>query len=260
MIKNNLQIWPRAFSSSNGKSQIFKGLSEESLQKILENSTLQHFKKGQLLVQQGDTPSYIYLVIKGSARSFRSNTDGDETTIRMLAVGDTCMETSIFMGGISPVTLQTTENSQLILIPSPFIKNFVLQNPQFAMNILKIMAQHYQNSIQQIDSITLKSPTQSVGYYFLQKHLEQGSDNTEFELPFKKSTIANHLGITPETFSRALGQLKKMGLEIEGEKIRIKEAFALCHFCDLDTAQNCTLSDIAKLECPHCPLHTGTHH
>ncbi len=258
MIKNSTDIWPDTLSSTERRNQLFQGLSEQSLESILANSTLQNFENARMLVQQGDDPTYIYLVVEGRVRTLRSNAEGHETTIRMLEPGDLCMEAVVFMGGPSPIAVQTVEDSRLMLIPANFVKKFVLQDHQFSANLLKIVTHHYKNAVHQIDAMSIKTPVQRVGYYFLQKHMEQGSDNMEFELPFKKSTIANHLGMTPETFSRALGQIKKMGIDVDGEKIRMKEAYALCHFCDLDAAHECTLS--SKAECPHCPLHGESCH
>lgn len=253
MIKNTVDIWPQSLSAPTGKPQLFQGLSETALQSILQNSTLQNYESGRTLVQQGDEPDYVYLIIEGRVRTLRANVDGDEATIRMLEPGDICMEAVTFMGGTSPIAVQTVEDCRLMLIPASFVKKFVLQDHQFSANLLEIVTHHYKNAMHQIDAIAIKTPVQRVGYYFLQKHIEQGSNNLEFELPFKKLTIANHLGMTPETFSRALAQIKKSAIEVDGEKIRMREAFALCHFCDLDTAQDCTIPNTK--DCPNCPVH-----
>lgn len=253
MVKNSTDVWPQALSNSAGKPQIFQNLSETALQEILQNSTLQNYESGLTIVQQGDYPEYVYLIIEGSVRTLRTSVDGGEATIRMLKSGDICMEAVTFMGGISPIAVETVENSRLMLIPVNFVRKFVLQDHQFAANLLEIVTHHYKNALHQIDAMAVKTPVQRIGYYFLQQHIEQGSDDMDFVLPFKKSTIANHLGMTPETFSRALSQIKKMGIEVEGEKIRMKEAYALCHFCDLDSAHECTFSN--KEECSQCPMH-----
>ncbi|MEZ5903397.1 MAG: Crp/Fnr family transcriptional regulator [Alphaproteobacteria bacterium] len=258
MIKNKTDISPSIFFAGSKKPQLFQGLSEDSLQHILENSTLQNFPKDQILIQQGDIPEYAYFIVSGQMRSFRSNSDGNEATIRMLEAGDVCMEAVIFMGGTSPITVQTLSDTRIILIPNKFMKSFAVQDTQFANNLLRIVTHHYKNAMHQIDAMATKTPVQRVGYYFLQKHIEQGSDHMDFELPFKKSTIANHLGMTPETFSRALQQIKKIGVEIDGEIIRLKDAYALCHFCDTDTVHDCTLSN--KEACPVCPMHKSTAH
>lgn len=251
MIKKSNDIQATHFLEISKRQGLFHGLDECALQQILETSTLQNYKAGRMLVQQGDKPTHVYFIVEGRVRTLRTGIDGDEATIRMLVSGDTCMEAVIFMGGPSPITVQVAEDSRLIQIPADFVKKFVLQQHQFATNLLKIVTYHYKNAMHQIDAVTIKTPIQRIGYYFLQKHLEQGFDNMEIELPFKKSTIANHLGMTPETFSRALGQIKQKGLDVEGEKIRLREVYTLCHYCDLDTAHDCTLSN--KKNCVLCP-------
>lgn len=234
------------------RTQLFNSLSEESLQKILAHSLIQEHEASKLLIQQGDTPKGIYLVTEGTAKTLRLNEDGAEATIRMLEPGDTCMEAVLFMGGPSPISVQTLTKCKMLMIPDRVVKSQVLADAQFAMNLLRIVTQHYKNAIHQIDAMQIKSPIQRIGYYFLSKHLEAGHDNLEFTLPFKKQIIANYLGMTPETFSRTLKQMKTLGISVDDEMIKLKDAFSLCHFCDPDTAAKCPKhSD----DCSECPLH-----
>ncbi len=243
---------PKILSASK-KPQLFDGLSESSLQKLLSCSVIQEHEAMKILVQQGDTPEGIYLVIDGTAKTFRLNEGGGEATIRMLESGDTCMEAVLFMGGLSPIFVQALTKCKLLMIPDRIVKSHVLADSGFAVNILRIVTRHYKNAMHQIDAMNIKSPLQRVGYYFLNRHLEAGHDNLEFTLPFKKHTIANHLGMTPETFSRTLRQMKDMGISMEDDLIRMKDAFCLCHFCDSDTASLCNKD--SKGDCERCPLH-----
>lgn len=242
---------PRDFSDLN-KPRLFDGLEESSLQKILAHSVIQEHDAMKLLVQQGDNPFGAYLVMEGTVKTFRLNEDGGEAIIRMLEPGDTCMEAVLFMGGPSPISVQTMTKCQLLMIPEKIVRTHVMADVQFAVNILRIVTHHYKNAMHQIDAMNIKSPVQRVGYYFLTKHLEAGHENLEFSLPFKKQAIANYLGMTPETFSRTLKQIKSLGVNVEDEKIRMKDAFALCHFCDSDAASLCPRYND---DCDGCPLH-----
>ena len=240
-------------SNTNRKPQIFENLSEASLHAIFENSILHDYEAGRLLIQQGDTPTHLYLIIKGSLKTLRTNEDGDESIIRLLKDGDSCMEAVIFMGGPSPINVQVIDDAQLLLIPSAFIKTHVLADTQFATNIIKVVTRHYKSALHQIDGMSIKSPVQRVGYYLLEQHLENKHNSLAFELPFKKSMIASHLGMTPETFSRTLSKIKTMGIDVQGETIKMEDSFSLFHFCDPDLAHIC--SNTRKEDCPDCPLH-----
>ena len=242
---------PRDFTDTR-RPQLFDGLGEDSLQKILECSLIQEHEASKVLVQQGDAPEGIYLVIEGTVKTLRLNEDGGEATIRLLEPGDTCMEAVLFMGGPSPISVQTLTKCKLLMIPERIVRTHVLADSQFAVNILRIVTRHYKNAMHQIDAMNIKSPLQRVGYYFLSKHLDAGHEDLEFTLPFKKQIIANYLGMTPETFSRTLKQMKALGVSVDDDTIRMKDAYALCHFCDSDTASLCPRHND---ECSDCPLH-----
>lgn len=243
---------PSGFNEQK-KPQLFESLSEESLHVLLGHSIMQNFESGRLLVQQGDTPEYVYLVIEGAVKTSRMSEEGGEATIRMLQPGETCMEAVMFMGGPSPINVQVIENSKILMIPGKIIRTRALEDSQFAVNLLRIVTRHYKNAMHQIDAMNIKAPLQRVGYYFLLKHIEQGPENLEFKLPFRKQVIANYLGMTPETFSRTLKQMQALGINVDDDTIRMRDSFALCHFCDFDADSICTRAD--KESCEKCRMH-----
>ncbi|MCB1558597.1 MAG: Crp/Fnr family transcriptional regulator [Alphaproteobacteria bacterium] len=236
------------------RPQLFSGLTEASLQKLLTYAVTQEHGPNHILVQQGDIPDGVYLVLEGEVRTLRSNEGGEEASIRLLEVGDTCMEAVLFMSGPSPISVQSLTQSRVMMIPARIIKQHVLDDSHFALNIISIVSHHYRNAMHQIDAMNIKTPLQRVGYYFLEKHLEAGHDSLEFTLPFRKQTVANYLGITAETFSRVLKQMRDLGISVENDTIRMKDAFSLCHFCDSDTEALCDRKD--KDNCKHCIMHS----
>jgi len=237
-LSEDLKSLPQS-DSHDAPVSLFQGLSEDNLQNLLSNSTVRAVEQGREIIQQGDEVKFLYFIVEGSVKTLRSSTEGDEATIRMLKSGDTFMDAVIFMGGKSPVRASALKPSKLLLIPADIIRQQVLRDGQLGNNLLRIITWHYKNAMQQIDSIVTKTPVERLGYYFLKLHMDQNPDSMDIELPFQKSMIANHLGMKPETFSRALKKLKEMGIDIDHEHISLRETYALCHFCDPDTAFDC---------------------
>jgi len=218
---------------------LFDGVSEDTLKNLLTNSMVTITEQDREIVRQGDEVNYLYFIIEGSIRILRSNSDGDEATNNLLQDGETFMEAVIFMGGISPVRAKAVKNSKLLLIPARVIRRLVLQDGQLGHNLLRIISKHQKESWQQLDSIVTKTPVERVGYYVLKLLIEKASDTVDIELPFQKTLIANYLGMTPETFSRALKKLKTEGVGVDNEHITLSDFFSLCRFCDSDTAFVC---------------------
>lgn len=229
----------KASKNEEKGNTLFQGMSQDHLQTLLSHSHVKEIPAGTQILQQGDEADLLYCILDGKVKTQRFSPDGAEATIRMLVKGDTFMDAVIFMGGKSPIAAQTVEDSRLLMIPAETVRRQAISDSQFACNLLQIVTRHYKTAIQQIDSITTKNPIERLGYYFLRLHIENGNEEFGITLPFKKSVIANHLGMTPETFSRALAQIRKMGIDVDQEKLTLRDAYALCHFCDPDTANAC---------------------
>lgn len=237
-----------AAQKDEGTTSIFQGLSPESLQFLLAHSHTRDYAPQEQIVAQGDQVSSLYLILQGQVKTVRLNDSGAEATIRLLRTGETFMDAVLFMGGPSPIGAVALEATTVLRVPADIVKIHILQDPQFSANMLRIVTAHYKNAIQQIDSIVTKAPVERLGYYLLRQHLEQGVDKLDIDLSFQKAMIANQLGMTPETFSRALAQIKKMGIDVEQKHIHLKDSFSLCNFCDWETMNICDgASD------PDCP-------
>ena len=74
--------------------------------------------------------------------------------------------------------------------------------------------------VRQIKNLKLRSGVQRVGCYILT--LAKRQDTNRVILPFEKNLIASKLGITRESFSRALSRLQKDGIAVQGEVITIR--------------------------------------
>ena len=231
----SLQAWP-----AMRKARPFEGLPDGLLDSILQSGTVRTCLNGELLIGQGDTPEHMLLVLDGQLRTFMTGEDGNEVTLRMLDPGASCMGVALFMGKLSPVAVG---NARILQLPARFVKRLVIQNPRFAENMLRIAAANYRGVIEQIDAVALRTPFQRIGHYLLVEFISSGSDELTFELRFKKSLIASHLGMTPETLSRAFHKMRQLGITVDGRTIHLKDAFALCHFCDLSTRDSCRNRD-----------------
>ncbi len=205
------------------------------------------FASGAMIFQQGEEARWLYIVLKGAAKTFRYSDNGSEAVVRLLQSDDILIENTLFPSFATPVYAQTTAPSLLLMVPIQALE----AQTETAKILLNIALQCYSEAIQQIDCLTLKTPLERVGYYLLEKHIKKEDDSSEVILPGSKSAIASHLGMTPETFSRTLKQLKEQGIDVLGKQVQIQDMFALCEFCDLELASQC--KNYIENNCPvHC--------
>jgi len=87
--------------------------------------------------------------------------------------------------------------------------------------------------VRQIKNLKLRTSTQRVGCYLLALSKRQGTPDRAV-LPFEKTLIASELGITRESFSRALSSLGRAGIRVDGQTIAILDARRLADECTPD--------------------------
>ena len=58
----------------------YTSLSEEEQQEIVKNIPIEEYKKGTVLLRQGDVPGKCYFVLKGCIRQYSINEEGKEVT------------------------------------------------------------------------------------------------------------------------------------------------------------------------------------
>lgn len=86
--------------------------------------------------------------------------------------------------------------------------------------VYRMIAQRTHSLIRQVKDLKLRTGTQRLGCFLL-RLIDEGNDPARARIPFPKAVLASRLGMTPETLSRALGQLREIGLEVRGSHVHL---------------------------------------
>ncbi|MDG6897924.1 hypothetical protein A6A19_08040 [Actinobacillus delphinicola] len=231
------------FISSYGGSGLFANLDRNVIADILSVSQECTAVENEYLLYEGDHIEYLFFILQGELITFRTNTQGDEVSVRLLETGDVCGDSVFFMDKVgSPIGIKALVGAKFLRIPRKTVLKLVTENIQFSNNIVSVLANFYQIALMQIHNLAVKKTKDRLGHFLLFQHLKKrhSSKDTELYLNFKKNVIANFLGMTPETLSRQLHALEKDDyIMIDKEEIYLSSPHSLCHFCDEDTAVYC---------------------
>jgi len=104
-------------------------------------------------------------------------------------------------------------------------------DPALARAVIVGLAYQFRRMVRQIKNLKLRSGKERVGAYVLALSRHQGTPDRAV-LPYEKHLIASELGITRESFSRALSALKS--IHVEGGTIIIRDAKKLASECRPD--------------------------
>ncbi|MCP5405844.1 MAG: Crp/Fnr family transcriptional regulator [Pseudomonadaceae bacterium] len=234
------------------RQPLFSGLDEMAWARLAKAIHGDSFGKKGVLVRQGELHPYMYVILSGRAAMSRVSDSGGEVVTRLAGPGESLLEECVFLGTPSPMTVECEAGCQLALLPAATVHELVATCPTFARNIITALSQRSEQMAVQCQTLTITQAEDRLAGYMVQVMLEGGGPRQRFELPYTKATIAKHLGMTPETFSRTLKALAKRGVVVEGRAVTLTHLRALCHACDPSHARKCPDHGTAQ-----CQLHSA---
>lgn len=171
-----------------------KRFNSEEIKLIINNTTVETFKKGDLLLEEGIISKKCYFVIQGSLRQFKL-IDGVEKTSAFFFEEEPIISYSSYMNGLpSDFSIQCLEDS--IVISGTKAQELEMRrlNPFFEYLTHHIMTGDFKKAENYISLLNNFNPEER--YLMLLKSQPQILNRVSLV------HIASYLGITPESLSR----------------------------------------------------------
>ncbi len=181
---------------------------------------------GAVLFEQGERPNFQYVVVSGSAHLFGHSSEGREVLIEVVDPPELVIPAAVMMSAPFLMQARVPEPSRFLLIQAEAFRASVMQEPALAQAVIGSLSGQFRRLVRQIKNLKLRSSVQRVGCYLLALSRRQGTPDRVI-LPYEKNLIASKLGITRESFSRALSVLQGEGIAVHGETIAILDPVRL---------------------------------
>jgi CRP-like cAMP-binding protein len=208
---------------------IFQDLDHFELTKLVDHSSLVHYNKHHSFFIHGDSVQYFYIIISGWVKLFRDTSDGQEALLGLAKNGDIIGEVN-FDKNKHLFSAQTINETELLTIPQSTLKDLVETNAKLALRVITSLNATINHLELQFEHINTMNAAQRVGCFILKLCDIKKNENIEIILPYDKTLIAAYLGMKRETFSRALNELKSIGIAVKGNTLNIENLDKLINF------------------------------
>jgi CRP/FNR family transcriptional activator FtrB len=223
---------------------VFRELASITRQNLLANAVQHSVASGTVLFQQGEIPNFQLIVLAGSVQLFGRSSEGREVLIEVVRAPELVIPAAVVTGAPYLMQARVPEPSRLLMIHAAVFRAAVAEDPLLAQAVIAGLAFQFRRMVRQVKNLKLRSSTERVGCYVLALSKQQGTPDRAL-LPYEKHLIASELGITRESFSRALSALEKSGIRVDGQRITIRDAVKL--------AAECRPDPLIDGEDPHSP-------
>lgn len=208
-----------------GACSFFSQVDKSSRQRLVQMAKTRDFDKGQVIFQDGDEATGLFIVAEGLVRIYKLAPSGKEHVLHLAGPGMTFAEVAVLGGFRLPAFAEAVEPTTCVILPAAPFLQALRDDHRLCLQILASMSMWIRSLVGLLEGIVLRDAAGRVAAYLLQVHAEQGG---VISLPGLKKHIASHLNLTSETLSRTLRQLKEQRLISEqGNRLAVEDAKGL---------------------------------
>jgi CRP-like cAMP-binding protein len=213
------------------KTPIFASLSEVEMHALCARVNNRNFRRGELLFNEGDRCSGLFLVASGKIRIFKLSPSGREQVLAVEGPGSSFAELPVFDGGNYPASASALEDAEVLFISRRDFQHFCREHPEVALKVIAVVGSRLRLLVGIIEDLSFTTVRHRLIALILRLTQASGTASKEgirVELTKTHQDLAAELGTVRELVSRNLSRLQAEGfLEVDGRKITVKDLAGL---------------------------------
>jgi CRP-like cAMP-binding protein len=204
---------PRLIEGVISNLPLFRDVGRSHVVLVASYARIEHCRRGALIARQGERLPGVIAVAYGLAKLVLPRRKGEEKVLRFLGANESFGEAAGLLGRPCPVDVVAMADAMLAVIPVRPLQQLQERDITFANNLVRTLAEGLLRLVGEIDASVGRSSAQRLAAYLESLAEPQtGSAACAVQLPVTKTALAARLGITKETMSRLLRELKEQGL------------------------------------------------
>ncbi|MBR9971946.1 Crp/Fnr family transcriptional regulator [Magnetospirillum sulfuroxidans] len=212
---------------------LFAGLAEADIRSLTEGARQVSFGHEQQIYQAGDSAVDFYVVMDGHVELSVDN-DGKRSVVEVARRGAVLGDAAMFGDGTFLMSARVLTAATVLAIPAQSFLAKLSLRKDIVFHMLSTMSFRLRMLVRQIAELKLKTTAQRLGSFLLSLAAAEAG-RVELRFPYDKKLVADELGMKPESLSRALAKLTKLGVESKADNVVI--------IADLDTLRAFCVED-----------------
>ncbi len=189
---------------------LLSGLDPAELARFADMTRERSYPKGSVILFEDDPGDSLFLVKNGRVKVVLIGEDGREVILGILTVGDHFGELSLIDGNPRSAHVIAMDDAQLIVLRREDFRRRVEESPRVAWALLFEISRRLRRADEQIGSLVLLDVDGRIARLLLDAAAESGGQTIEKRLTHQ--TIAQMIGVSRETVSRAMREFQDNGL------------------------------------------------
>lgn len=208
----------------DGLNELRSALSNnKTLEDLTAESNVNDYKKRQVIYKTGNHPHYLFYILKGKVKTFKTHEDGKDLVIDLYNEGDFFGYTTLIENGIYKDTAEAIEETELALIPRKDFEQLLNTNPAIARKLISLLSKNVVSKEDHLLGIAYNTLRKKVAEALISMQKKYHTNKQEpYTIDISREELATIAGTATESLIRTLSDFKSENLiDIKTSKITI---------------------------------------
>jgi len=177
-------------------------------------SNVVEYRKGQVIYNQTQPSTSLYLVIDGKVRVAHCANDGKQIVVDIYQPDEFFGESVFLRLACCAEEARALENTKLMAWSGPEVEEIATRQPRLAVALLQVMVQRNMGFTQRIESLCVENIGQRVARALLRLSERMGSverDGSVRMIPLTHELLAQYVGTSREVVTMHMNRLRRQG-------------------------------------------------
>lgn len=208
-------------STSQGLTQFLKDVKSTGLiQKLSEQYAVENYDKKQMLYQEGKRPRFLYYLMRGKVKAYKSHEDGKEYITNLYSDGDFIGYTALIEDANYDDSATILEDAEIMMIPKDDFLQMVYSDISIASKFIHIITQNVREKEERLLNLAYSSLRKRVAKALVDIVEKFNLKEQTSPIEISREDIAQYVGTATESLIRTLSDFKaEKHIDIKSGKI-----------------------------------------
>jgi CRP-like cAMP-binding protein len=187
----------------------FAPLHPEELTRVAAVTVKRHYKRGDMIILEGDLSGALYYVHAGLVKLFKTSLEGKEQVLKLIAEGHTFNDVPALDGGPNPASAAAMEPSVVYVIRHADLHTLIVTQPAVAEAVVQALTQALRSLVSLVEDLSLRHVIARVAKMLLDQEAAVQGELHGYRLT--QQEMAALAGTAREVVGRALKELETAG-------------------------------------------------
>lgn len=194
------------------RTTIFRRLSPDDRQRLASVASRREFEKGAMLFSEGDPSDYLYTVVSGRVKVFKTTARGTDVILEFFGPGDPVGAVAVYESRPYPASAVALEPTTALLVPRQSFFSLLETYPTMARGLLTGLTRRLVELTNRLTELSGGRVEARLARFFLKLAADIGQrrpDGIFIPMALSRQEIADMIGTTIETSIRIMSRWGK---------------------------------------------------